>query len=341
MSPGVIARSFDTAAVTVGAGTSFNLPLSSNQLSWGYTFSVNPASITVQLQVSFDNSTFVTIDSSTAVGGDLRTVYTAAPYVRLNISASSGGTAITGTLVAKTAPIVALPASGVQQVVIGSSDVTLLREGTGILAQRFGTQGQRHYIYRTYTDDTNFERLVLNFNTTSAIVRTENGSSGGTARTLFLSAQDNTGGGALASISLGAAGISFSTVGLSNWNIDTVGNLTSTAGAFGYATGAGGAVVQATNKTTLVALNTYTGQITLNAASLAADTTVAFTLTNAQIAANDLIVIQHISGGTLGAYGFGATAGAGTSTISVHNNTPGALAEAIVIRFAIIKSANA
>lgn len=105
----------------------------------------------------------------------------------------------------------------------------------------------------------------------------------------------------------------------------------------GYATGAGGTQTQATNKATTVVLNKVCGTITLNNANLAADTTVAFTLTNSAIAATDLVYIQHDSVGTMGAYSFGVTPAAGSALISVHNNTPGALAEAIVLRFAVIK----
>ena len=52
----------------------------------------------------------------------------------------------------------------------------------------------------------------------------------------------------------------------------------------GYSTGAGGTVIQATNKSTGVTLNTVTGIITMNNASLAADTSVAFVLTDSAIA---------------------------------------------------------
>lgn len=109
----------------------------------------------------------------------------------------------------------------------------------------------------------------------------------------------------------------------------------------GYATGAGGTVSQLTNKSTGVTLNTVTGTITMNNASLAADTSVSFTLTNSAIAATDAIFIVHESGGTLGAYGFASTAAGGSASITVHNNTPGALAEAIVLRFVVFKSVNA
>lgn len=113
-----------------------------------------------------------------------------------------------------------------------------------------------------------------------------------------------------------------------------------TAGV-GYATGAGGTVTQATNKSTAVTLNTATGQITMNGAALAAATIVSFTLNDTAIAATDLIAAMHESGGTTGAYTINARAtGAGTAAIDVRNNTAGSLSEAIVIRFAVIKGVN-
>ena len=107
---------------------------------------------------------------------------------------------------------------------------------------------------------------------------------------------------------------------------------------FGYRSGAGGTQTQATSKSTGVTLDTRCGQVTMNAAELAADTAVSFTLTNSQIAATDLIIINHVSGGTTGAYLFGARAAAGSATITVRNVTAGTLSEAVVIAFAVVKA---
>jgi hypothetical protein len=109
----------------------------------------------------------------------------------------------------------------------------------------------------------------------------------------------------------------------------------------GYITGEGGTVTQATSKATAVTLNKKCGQITMNATSLAAATTVTFTLTNSTIAATDLLVLNHVSGGTAGAYLLNAQAAAGSASINVRNVTAGALAEAIVIGFAVIKAVTA
>lgn len=109
----------------------------------------------------------------------------------------------------------------------------------------------------------------------------------------------------------------------------------------GYVTGEGGAVTQATSKSTGVTLSKKCGQITMNAAALAADTTVTFTLTNTTIAATDIIVLNHVSGGTAGSYLLNAQAGSGSASINVRNITSGSLSQAIVIGFAVIKAVTA
>lgn len=109
----------------------------------------------------------------------------------------------------------------------------------------------------------------------------------------------------------------------------------------GYITGEGGTVTQATSKSTGVTLNKKCGQITLNGAALAASTTVSFTLTNSTIAATDLLVLNHVSAGTAGAYTLNAQAAAGSASINVRNVTAGSLSEAIVIGFAVIKAVTA
>lgn len=110
---------------------------------------------------------------------------------------------------------------------------------------------------------------------------------------------------------------------------------------FGYGTGAGGTVTQATNKSTGVTLNTRCGQVTMNNAALNADTTVSFVLTNSSIAAGDVLIMNHISGGTAGSYLLNARSAAGSATIDVRNITAGSLSEAIVIAFAVIKATTA
>jgi hypothetical protein len=112
----------------------------------------------------------------------------------------------------------------------------------------------------------------------------------------------------------------------------------SATGKIGYTTGSGGVVTQATSKTTAVTLNKTNGQITLNAAALGADTTITFALNNTLIEANDVLVLNHISGGTLGSYLLNASCSASVANIYVRNITAASLSEAIVLSYAVIKA---
>ena len=109
----------------------------------------------------------------------------------------------------------------------------------------------------------------------------------------------------------------------------------------GYITGEGGTVAQSSSKSTTVTLNKKCGQITMNGAALAAATTVTFTLTNSTIAATDLLVLNHVSGGTAGSYLLNAQAASGSASINVRNINGSSLSEAIVIGFAIVKAVTA
>jgi len=109
----------------------------------------------------------------------------------------------------------------------------------------------------------------------------------------------------------------------------------------GYAAAAQGAVTQLTSKSTAVTLNTSAGQITMNNASLATVTNVAFTLNNSLLSAKD-VLITNVAGGaaTAGTYNvFVSTMGAGSATIVLRNISAGPLSEAVVINYAIIHGA--
>ena len=115
--------------------------------------------------------------------------------------------------------------------------------------------------------------------------------------------------------------------------------LGSVESAVGYSTGTGGTVTQATDKSTGVTLNKRCGQITMNAAALAAAAEVSFTLTNSVIAATDVVLVSIASGATAGAYSIQCDAtAAGSCRISVGNRNAGSLGEAIVLNFVVIKS---
>jgi hypothetical protein len=120
---------------------------------------------------------------------------------------------------------------------------------------------------------------------------------------------------------------------------------TSTTVGIGYATGAGGAVVQATSRTTGVAINRICGQITTNTTSLAAEAAAAFTVTNSIVAVGDVVVACIRSGSNGGMTAVQVTTvAAGSFVLNVMNNNVAAgTAEtgAIIINFAIIKAVTA
>lgn len=105
----------------------------------------------------------------------------------------------------------------------------------------------------------------------------------------------------------------------------------------------GGAVTQATSRTTGVTINTLSGQITTNSASLAAETGAVFTVTDNAVFADDIVLVA-IAGGSNGGNTTVTvtTVTAGSFQITVANqNASGGTAEtgAIQITFMVMKAA--
>lgn len=113
----------------------------------------------------------------------------------------------------------------------------------------------------------------------------------------------------------------------------------SASAGVGYSAGAGGTVTQGagSGKATGFTLSRVTGQITTDNALLAASTTVSATWTNTILLATDTVVINHVSGGTPGAYTFNVQCGTGTATLNIRNISLGALTEALVLNFTVIR----
>jgi len=110
----------------------------------------------------------------------------------------------------------------------------------------------------------------------------------------------------------------------------------------GYNTGAGGSVTQGAGaKTNAVTLNRPTGIIVTDNAALAANTAVTFNLSNSVIDSTDIVLVSHISGGTLGSYNFAVAPATGNANVTIRNITAGSLSEALSLRFIVIKSVNA
>ena len=122
--------------------------------------------------------------------------------------------------------------------------------------------------------------------------------------------------------------------------VTATGVIASSGGGVGYASGAGGTVVQATSKSTGVTLNKPCGQIVVNAASLAAGASASFTVSNSQVAATDTIALVLASGSAgAGTYDYHVDkVGAGSFVVWIKNVSAGALAEALVFNFSVNKA---
>ena len=107
------------------------------------------------------------------------------------------------------------------------------------------------------------------------------------------------------------------------------------AGGLGYTTGSGGAVTQATSRTTGVTLNKTNGAITLVSAAGSA-TTQSFTVTNSTVAATDTIIVNQKSGTDL--YEIHITAVAAGSFRISFKTTGGTTTEQPVFSYAVIKA---
>lgn len=109
----------------------------------------------------------------------------------------------------------------------------------------------------------------------------------------------------------------------------------------GYHTGDGGAVTQATNRSTGVTLNKLCGQITMNNASLAASANVSFVVTNSLVAATDTIVVNVATMATGLPVASILSVAAGSFTVMVRNvHASTADTTADVLNFAVVKAVN-
>lgn len=109
----------------------------------------------------------------------------------------------------------------------------------------------------------------------------------------------------------------------------------SATSGIGYATGAGGAVTQGTNRTTGVELNTVSGAITLVSAA-GSTSWQSFTVTNSRVAATDVVIVNQKSGTDL--YEIHVTAVAAGSFRISYKTTGGTTTEQPVFNFAVIKA---
>jgi len=118
-------------------------------------------------------------------------------------------------------------------------------------------------------------------------------------------------------------------------SVSASGNITTFSGTF--VINDGGAVGQATDRATAVTSDNHTGKITTNNASLANNAVATFQVNCSDVTATDLVILNHISGGTAGDIEYAVTAVAADSfKITYKNVSGGAVTDAFVFRYALI-----
>jgi hypothetical protein len=111
-----------------------------------------------------------------------------------------------------------------------------------------------------------------------------------------------------------------------------------TAG-LGYGPGAGGTVTQATSKTTAVTINKVTGVITMNNASMGANTTVIFTVNNSTVNSGDTVQVSTGGGFSSDYRATACSVTSGSFKISLANIGT-TQSEALTINFTVLRGAS-
>lgn len=100
--PGEPVKLFDANAVAAPVnGAEFALPTTfAKYLSWTTFFASAPTAVSVTLEISNDKVVWNTLDTTTALGGETRTISpTAAAFIRARKASQPDGGALTVTLV--------------------------------------------------------------------------------------------------------------------------------------------------------------------------------------------------------------------------------------------------
>ena len=103
----LIGKLFTALLARIGAGVSdiFALQTRTVYITWQTTFDVNPAAVNITLEVSLDAVNWTVVDTTTAVGGEVRVISPpfSAAFIRANVVTNTGDRAVTLTLLAKAA----------------------------------------------------------------------------------------------------------------------------------------------------------------------------------------------------------------------------------------------
>lgn len=145
LQPGIISNSYNNSIVTIGNGSTLALPANASQITWQISYSVAPASVTVLIQTSLDNVNWFVVATSTSVNINGGTIYNSAKFIRCAITASSGGSGITCSFVAKNTTIAisngnldnigstTVTICGVTPTIIGNNIHGVITIGTGVV----------------------------------------------------------------------------------------------------------------------------------------------------------------------------------------------------------------
>lgn len=239
----------------------------------------------------------------------------------------------------------------------GSVTLTKLATDTVTFAHIAGTYGTVNFVFEGSLDGTNFVALsAIRYDTNAGVNGTISPSDNAEQAWIVPSAGLITVRARVTAIASGTAEFvlsSFALVGqipVPQFSSTAIGAATGTSlavsgaitssgtGGVGYATGAGGTVSQATDRTTGVTLNKITGTVTTQATSLAAGAVVTHTVTNSTVAATDVVVLTKVSGDA-DTHAWVNAVGAGSFNVTLHNtHASGADTTAFVYQFAVIKS---
>jgi len=264
----------------------------------------------------------------------------------------NGDEVVQGTLTANTLDATAESITVSKPLLIGNNNIT----STGnITAQSLAVTGLATGAIKLGTDTNNrsgfgnngsgnaaIAFVSGNLNSDGVIIADTFTVTGTSDRTLNVG--KNIFGSGITRAGLGNSGNFLLTTAYVSGNLDSSGNIlvSGAASQFGFTAGAGGTFVQGTSRGTDVLLNRPTGTIQVFSAILNANTSVNIPLVNNTIEPQDMVIVQHISGGTVGLYNITAIATASGATITMRNNTSvNSPNESPVLRFVVIKSANA
>lgn len=296
-------------------------------------------------------SIIATTSSATALAVGRQGSTNPAFLVNANTASSATGVSVTAAAAAGGVAVAAISSGTNENLTIdakGSGTITLNATGTGAIALGRATS----VAGATTITSTSASALTVGANGATNPVLQVDANTASVATGIKLTGAAAAAGAAIAVISSGtnenltinAKGSGTITLGNSS-----TGNIVASraiAGALGitssgatagigYATGAGGAVTQATDRTTGVTLNTVAGAITLVSAA-GSTTPASFTVTNSAVAATDVIVLSQKSG--TDKYVLLVTAVAAGSFQITAYTTGGTTTEQPVINFAVIKA---